>query len=190
MTQNLKLPIKTNRLILRPPKLNEAKTINDEIQKIWPQLQEWMSWATPDQKELAATEKFVEGAQSPSIENGVMLSGFCKQTGEFIFSGGLHSVKGKPNEYSTGYWVAHKFQGKGYATEATIETIKYAFSILSAQTIHISYFDTNEKSKHIIERLGFEYTHTEKNALKCHLDGRMMDEHCYIMRSLSKLNTD
>ncbi len=51
----------------------------------------------------------------------------------------------------------------------------------------ISYFNGNEASKHIIEKLGFSFVRTEDNGHRSFHDNHLLDEHHYTMKSPHKL---
>jgi RimJ/RimL family protein N-acetyltransferase len=85
-------------------------------------------------------------------------------------------VTDEPDVYETGYWVAPKYVGQGMATEAANAAIRYAFG-------HLGYFDGNEPSRHIVERLGFQKLGVARRAATRCLDGNKLDRHEYILTS-------
>jgi RimJ/RimL family protein N-acetyltransferase len=92
-------------------------------------------------------------------------------------------VTDEPDIYETGYWVAPKYAGQGMATEAANAAIRYAFGHLGAKAISIGYFDGNEPSRRIVEKLGFQKLGVaHKAATRC-LDGTKLDRHEYILTS-------
>ncbi|MEM7290327.1 MAG: GNAT family N-acetyltransferase [Pseudomonadota bacterium] len=57
-------------------------------------------------------------------------------------------------ENEVGYGLLPKFQGKGYVSEAAIESLKYAYSVLNWTTA-ISFIDANNiASQRVAERMG------------------------------------
>jgi len=77
--------------------------------------------------------------------------------------------------------VARKYAGQGMATEAANAAIRYAFGHLGAKAIRIGYFDGNEPSRRIVEKLGFQKTGVAQlGATRC-LDGTKLDRHEYIL---------
>jgi RimJ/RimL family protein N-acetyltransferase len=173
------IEILTSRLLLRAPRIEDAKETNAALQKVWHELQLWMSWAHEGEQTLEATERYIRSVPEIVKNGGLPLKGFCRETGKFVVSTGI-SLNGEKHE--TGYWVAKDFLGKGYATEACNATIRYAFGAMDAKCMFINYFDGNEKSRRIIEKLGFTKTGVlEKHNARC-LDGELRDEHQYEMR--------
>lgn len=185
MTQDFIL--ETPRLILRHPQDNDAEELNLAINAFWPALQEWMSWASDDQKNIKATRDYIAFTQEEAAKGEYPLLGFSKQTGDFVIATGIHSRPEDRTTYSTGYWVNKDYLGQGYATEAAYYIIKFAFESLAAQAIHIEYYDGNEKSRNVIEKLGFTFTETKAKAHQKFSNGEFCDVHRYIMRDISDL---
>lgn len=61
-----------------------------------------------------------------------------------------------------GYWVAEEYWSRGYATEASAEVIRHAFSDLDVSEIYASYRCENKQSGRVLEKLGFKF-YTELN---------------------------
>ena len=87
------------------------------------------------------------------------------------------------NVFETGYWVAPKYAGQGMATEAANAAIRYAFGHLGARAISIGYFDGNEASRRIVEKLGFQKLGVARQAATRCLDGTKLDRHEYVLTS-------
>lgn len=83
--------------------------------------------------------------------------------------------------YETGYWVAPKYAAQGMATEATNAAIRYAFGHLEARAVRIGYFDGNEPSRRIVEKLGFQKLGIAHGAATRPLDATKVDRHEYIL---------
>ena len=66
----------------------------------------------------------------------------------------------RDDECELGYWLGKTFWGKGYMPEAAKELVRHGFEDLGMTTIWCGYYDGNEKSKRVQEKLGFVYHHT------------------------------
>lgn len=53
------------------------------------------------------------------------------------------------------------FKGKGYGTEAQLLLIYYAINTLGLKTIYADAVHRNNRSKHILEKLGFEHLYDD-----------------------------
>jgi RimJ/RimL family protein N-acetyltransferase len=110
------------------------------------------------------------------------LAGFHRINGDFVLRTGL-DLTHEQDVYETGYWMAPKYAGQGMATEAANAAIRYAFGHLGAKAISIGYFDGNELSRRIVEKLGFQKLRVAHNkATRC-LDGAKLHRHEYILTS-------
>lgn len=66
----------------------------------------------------------------------------------------------RDDECELGYWLGKPFWGRGYMPEAATELIQHGFEDLGMTTIWCGYYDGNEKSKRVQEKLGFIFHHT------------------------------
>ena len=69
----------------------------------------------------------------------------------------------KNDECELGYWLGKPFWGRGYMPEAARKLLRHAFEDLKMKTVWCGYYDGNEKSKRVQEKLGFQYYHTCEN---------------------------
>lgn len=171
----------SDRLYFREPNTSDIETLHIEAQKVWPELRLWMSWTSMETYSIEDAKEFaVDFTKEQREKGGQWMFGFHKNTHDFVVSTGL-AVFEDGEIYETGYWVAQSYLGQGYATEATLGVLKYAFEIFGAKKITLSYYEGNEPSRRIIEKCGFEFVETLPKNHKCHADGQFMDEHCYAM---------
>lgn len=68
-----------------------------------------------------------------------------------------------PDEGELGFWVGVPFWGRGIAPEAARELMRYAFEEKSLAALWCGYFEGNERSRRVQEKLGFAYHHTNEN---------------------------
>jgi RimJ/RimL family protein N-acetyltransferase len=177
--------IETPRLILRPPTLADIDDIQAAKEAMWHDLQMWMSWAYDDNKHRGAIQDFVQGEHS--APGSLILCGFERGTGDFVVSTGLDAIPEKPGHYSTGYWVHKPYQGKGLATESTNAVLRYAFGRKKATSVSICYYEGNEPSRRVIEKLGFRADGIRPKGHKRCLDGMPLDIHDYVMTDAGTL---
>ena len=65
----------------------------------------------------------------------------------------------KDDECELGYWLGKPFWGKGYMPEAVRGILQHGFENLGMTTIWCGYYDGNDKSKRVQEKVGFLYHH-------------------------------
>jgi len=86
---------------------------------------------------------------------------FLLETGEFIGCCGLRPYTPSEKVYEFGVHIKSAYWRKGYATEAAKAVIDYAFKKLDAKSLFAGHHPENMISKHLLEKLGFSYTHDE-----------------------------
>ena len=85
-----------------------------------------------------------------------------KETGLPIGSIGLHhnDLASKDDEAELGYWLGVLYWGQGLVPEEAREVLRHAFEDLNLARVWCAYYDGNEKSKRVQEKLGFKYQWT------------------------------
>jgi len=87
--------------------------------------------------------------------------------GNFVGGIGLH--KKMEHCYDVGYWIAEKYWGKGYATEALKVITELALNEFKIDRVQAYVFDGNTASEKVLEKCGYEYegylkkSHKKKN---------------------------
>ncbi|MCR5207272.1 MAG: GNAT family N-acetyltransferase [Eubacterium sp.] len=66
-------------------------------------------------------------------------------------------------ECELGFWLAKPFWGRGIIPEAGREMLRRAFVDLGMKKVWCGYYDGNEKSKRVQQKLGFRFVRTKKN---------------------------
>ena len=66
----------------------------------------------------------------------------------------------REDECELGYWLGKPFWGRGYMPEAVEALLRRAFEDLGMTTVWCGYYDGNEKSRRVQEKVGFQYHHT------------------------------
>ncbi len=81
-----------------------------------------------------------------------------KENGKVIGSVGLRRSdrKGFAYDLELGYALAKEAWGNGFATEAARAAAAHAFSLPGVKTLLATHFDGNERSRRVLEKLGFE----------------------------------
>lgn len=88
-----------------------------------------------------------------------------KETGLPVGSIGLHhtDLAQKDDEAELGFWLGAPYWGQGLTPEAAEEVLRHAFEDLKLSRVWCAYFDGNEKSRRVQEKLGFKYQWTSEN---------------------------
>lgn len=104
-----------------------------------------------------------------NVLNGAECYAICEKGSEKAIGAVELILKGHTNrvtrddECELGYWLGKPFWGRGYMPEAAKELLRHGYEDLGMQTIWCGYYDGNEKSKRVQEKIGFLYHHTAQN---------------------------
>lgn len=66
----------------------------------------------------------------------------------------------RSDECELGYWLGKPFWGRGIMPEAAGELLRRAFADLGMTTVWAAYYDGNDKSRRVQEKLGMAFHHT------------------------------
>lgn len=89
-----------------------------------------------------------------------------KETGLPVGSIGLHfhtDLAAGDDECELGYWLGVPYWGRGLVPEAAREMLRRAFLDLGLSRVWCGYYDGNERSRRVQEKLGFRYQRTSDN---------------------------
>jgi RimJ/RimL family protein N-acetyltransferase len=86
---------------------------------------------------------------------------FSLATGEHVGCCGLRPYRPEEGVYEIGVHLRRTCWGQGYALEATLAVMEYAFKALGVEALFAGHNPANAASRRILEQLGFRYTHEE-----------------------------
>jgi RimJ/RimL family protein N-acetyltransferase len=142
--------LETARLILRAPRLGDAKGIaalaNDR------HIAENTARIPHPYKPTDAKDWICGANKNPTEEQYVI----TLANGALIGACGLELRDGAVP--AIGYWLGQAFWRKGFATEAVRALIDHAFGDLDHEELHASARVTNPASRHVLEKCGFQWT--------------------------------
>ena len=159
--QIYKHSIETKRLLIRPWDDFDADELFELAQE--PEIGYWCGWEP--HKHIRDTffvlHNFLEIEETYAI--------CLKDNNIIIGSIGLHfknntDLTDKDDEAELGYWIGKPYWNNGYATEAGKAIIKHAFKDLKLSRVWCGYYEGNEQSKRVQEKLGFKFHHRSESA--------------------------
>lgn len=86
---------------------------------------------------------------------------FLQSTGEHVGCCGLRAYDLSRNIYEIGFHIRADHWGHGYATEAALRVMDYAFNVLCVSELFAGHHPDNAVSRHLLQTLGFGHTHEE-----------------------------
>ncbi len=86
---------------------------------------------------------------------------FLLETNEHIGCCGIRPYDQSQQIYEIGFHIRSNQWRRGYAREAAVAIIDYAFNTLKVSGLFAGHNPKNDASRHLLEQLGFRYTHDE-----------------------------
>jgi len=155
----MNLILETDRLILRELKLSDAEAFfamdsNPNVHRFL--------WQKPVEK-IEETIHTIEFVHKQYHDNGIgRFAIVLKESNEFMGWAGLkfntEAVNNKINFYDIGYRLDERFWGKGFASEASFEWLKYAFETMKIKSIFAGAHADNIASNKILKKIGMKIT--------------------------------
>lgn len=151
------MKIETERLILRPWTESDAESLYEYAKE--PAVGPIAGW--PPHQSVDESLKIIQ-----TVLTGAQCYAICEKDNDKAIGAIELKLKGhtdmtdKEDECELGYWLGKPFWGRGYMPEAVRELLRYGFENLGMSTIWCGYYDGNEKSKRVQEKVGFTYHHT------------------------------
>jgi RimJ/RimL family protein N-acetyltransferase len=146
--------LQTNRLILRPFELTDAK----EVQRLAGDRSiADTTLEIPHPYEDGIAEKWISTHQT-KLEAGEMVNVavILLETDGLIGAMGLTIVP-KFERAELGYWIGKPYWGNGYCTEAARAVLEYGFTTLNLNRIHAHHFKRNSTSGRVLQKLGMAH---------------------------------
>jgi len=144
----------TDRLILRKFEETDASIVkmlagDYEIAK--------MTLNIPHPYEIQMAESWIATHQQEYDDDmGVVFAMVNPEYDDLVGAIGL-TITQRFNRAELGYWVGKAHWGRGYATEASLEILKYAFEELKINKITATHMTRNPASGRVIKKIGMEY---------------------------------
>ncbi|MFP9099133.1 GNAT family N-acetyltransferase [Flavobacterium sp. RHBU_24] len=118
----------------------------------------------PVVSDIRQSRDVIAYVRSQYTERGIgRMAALIKGTDEFIGWVGLkleRDINGRGQFYDIGYRLMPQYWGKGYATEATLFFLDYAFNVLGAEEVNAFAFPTNGASLRVLEKCGLKQVET------------------------------
>lgn len=150
--------IVTERLILRPPREEDAQAINSAIEASRPELETWMEWA-PSMRTVDDAVRWVRriaAARNGPEPQDIPIGMFRRGDGAFLGGTGYHDIDWDVPCMSIGYWMSTPEVGKGYVREAVTALTRVGFSQLGLRRMVITCAATNDRSRRVAEAAGYQ----------------------------------
>lgn len=145
----------TERLILRPWDVKDA----DDCYELAKDERVGPAAGWPAHRSLDESKDVIRNVLCVPETYAIVL----KETSKVIGSISLHfhsDLADADDEAELGYWLGVPYWGKGLMTEAGRRIVQHGFEDLGLRQIWAGYYDGNERSRRVQEKLGFIYQRT------------------------------
>lgn len=152
--------LETPRLLLRPWKTKDAKECYRYARD--PNVGPRSGW--PAHKSVWNSRRIIR----TSLARPGIFAIVLKETGlpigsiSLLFGDRCHASK-DPDDCELGFWLGVPYWGQGIMPEAAEEVLRYAFEDLDINKVWCGYYEGNEQSARVQEKLGFRYERTTEN---------------------------
>lgn len=168
----------TTRMLLRPPRREDAAAINAAVRESFRELNPWMEWAAVEPS-FDDTLAFCDVAAADRLAGSACpLLMFHRDSGELLGATGFARIDWAVPSFEIGYWCRTAHTGHGFVTEATAALTRFAFDTLGAARVELRMDDRNTRSAAVAERLGFEREALLRREVRDH-HGRLRDTRIY-----------
>ena len=147
--------LQTERLVLRPWRVTDAEACYEYAKD--PRVGPIAGW--PVHTSVENSRQVIRDVLSAPETYAIVL----KESGVPIGSIGLKfhcDLAEKDDEAELGFCLGVPYWGRGLVPEASREMLRHAFEDLGLERVWCAYYDGNEKSKRVQEKLGFRYMWT------------------------------
>ncbi|MBQ2252933.1 MAG: GNAT family N-acetyltransferase [Clostridia bacterium] len=151
------MTITTERLLLRPWRENDAADLYRWAKD--PLVGPPAGWPPHESEE--ASRAIISGVLSSPETYAVCLKEDARAIGSIgLKFGAATDLTERADECELGYWIARPFWGRGLIPEGARALLSHAFETLGVRAVWCGYYDGNEKSRRVQEKLGFVFHHT------------------------------
>ena len=166
--------LQTKRLILRPWREEDGEELYRYASS--PEVGPAAGW--PAHASVEESREIIRTVLSAPETYAVCL----KEDGLPIGSVGFHrnDLAEEEDEYELGYWIGKPFWGQGLIPEASREMLRHAFLDLGMRRIWCGYYEGNQKSRRVQDKLGFSYHHTTRGIVLLQL-GEVRTGHAMLL---------
>jgi RimJ/RimL family protein N-acetyltransferase len=178
--------LRTPRLLLRPPRLEDAAAIHDAIRESFAELNPWMPWAVEPPVLQSASEFCAQSARQLADGTACNLLMLDRADGRLVGASGYPRLDWSVPSFEIGYWCRTTRVGRGYVSETTEALARHAFDELHADRVELRMDDRNRRSIAVAERLGFEFEGVLRNHVRDR-HGVLRDTRVYALVSVAGL---
>jgi ribosomal-protein-alanine N-acetyltransferase len=147
------LPIRTERLVIRPFTLDDVPRIHAALYSD-PQAMRFIGGPHTVQRTGQGIASYIDHQERAGYSFWAVVE---YATGLVIGEAGLYPLNGSGPDVELGYALGSRWWGRGYATEAGAGILAEAFDRLAVDRVVAVAKAENTASRHVLEKLGFHH---------------------------------
>ena len=148
--------LETKRLLLRPWQESDAESLYEYAKD--PDVGPPAGW--PPHTSVDNSREIIRNVLSIPETYAVCLKGGAAIGSIGLKLNGYTDMTNREDECELGYWLGKPFWGQGLIPEAAAELLRYAFEERNMRAVWCGYYEGNEKSRRVQQKLGFVYQYT------------------------------
>ena len=175
------MKLQTRRLILRQPRMKDAKDLIDNINNL--NVSKYLL-VVPYPYTVKDARWWINHCKEKERERPRTSYGFnieLKSERRIIGGIGISKIDARQGTADIGYWIGEDYWRKGIVTEAATRLIDFGFKKLKLRRIQAAIFVENEASQGLARSLGFQYEGRLRKACKAKSTGKIHDEFIYAL---------
>lgn len=154
--------LKTDRLLLRPWREDDAPCLFELARD--PQVGPAAGW--PPHASVEESAAVIRDVLAGPDSFAVIERATGALVGAIALKRGASTDLAGEDEAELGYWMGVPFWGCGYATEAARTVVAYGFDELGLAAIWAAYYEGNDRSRRVQEKLGFSFCFRRESAVE------------------------
>ena len=147
--------LRSERVVLRPLRPEDAKAVYEAIDEARDHLRPWMDWVDNHRSVEDTLDYCLRSAAKWLLRSDLGLGIFDAASGGYLGGTGMHEPEWELRAFEIGYWIRPTAEGRGFVGDAVGLLATLAFEWLAAQRLEIRCDATNERSRRVAERAGF-----------------------------------
>ena len=151
----------TDRLILRKWEESDAESMYELCKD--PDIGPIAGW--PPHQSVEDSRNIIRNALAGAEAYAICLKEDNKAIGCIelkLYGGNMNDLAQNYDECELGYWLGKPYWGQGIMPEAGRELLRHAFEDVEFEKVWCGYYDGNNKSKRVQEKLGFKFQWTSE----------------------------
>jgi RimJ/RimL family protein N-acetyltransferase len=155
VTESIPSEIRTDRLLIRAPRIGDGPELNAAICESLDSLSPWMPWARSAPSLAETEERVIAKVADFEGRTDFAFYSFRLDTGALAAVIGLHPLNDAVPSFMIGYWCRSVEQGQGLTTEAVRAVTSFAFEHLHARRVELCCDPRNTGSRRVAAKAGF-----------------------------------